>query len=126
MVDGQAEIGSQCRWHLPDEIMIMIMITIIIMIKIINEKIVIRFILPRAQLRMIHSFVLFLTNWCSYVAYCIVCVGMLLLLYVANNFSGFPLKGKRLWNNIPEIGDICFISTQIEKEIIFPLLLFIW
>ena len=113
MFDRQAEIGSQCRWHLPDEIMIMI----IIMIKIINENIMIRFILLRAQ---------FWTNWCSYVAYCIVCVGMLLLLYVANNFSGFPLKGKRLWNNIPEIGDICFISTQIEKEIIFPLLLFIW
>ena len=49
---------------------------------------------------LIHSFALFWTNGGFYVG----------------NLSSFTLKGKRHWNNIPEIGDICFILIKIEKD----------
>ena len=49
---------------------------------------------------LIHSFALFWTNGGFYVG----------------NLSSFTLKGKRHWNNIPEIGDICLILIEIEKD----------
>ena len=42
---------------------------------------------------------------------------------LVTSLVSFTLKGKHHWNNIPEIGDICFIWIKIEK-IVAPKLIF--